>query len=157
MLLAKLSGLLVFVAALILTFILVPLKQIKELFSVGLVGGFGIGFILNYLMSNVFGYWSYRNADFINVLNVPILLTVGWVPCIIAFSYLIVKYKQILTRIIVLAAFPLGGIFIHYFLRKNNMLEYNNWNLPLTFSVSLAIHTGIFVYLYLRNSYKVSA
>lgn len=155
MIFTNLAGLLVLITALIVMFLLVPLKQIKDLLIVGLVGGLGVAIVLIYLMQNVFGYWVYRSVDFIYVSKIPVLLSAAWIPCIIAFSYLIIKYKQFLTRASLIIAFPLGGLLIHHLLITNQMLEYNNWNLILTFLVSVAIHAGIFAYLYLTKQLKI--
>ncbi|GAW91581.1 hypothetical protein Nther_1715 [Calderihabitans maritimus] len=128
-------------------FLVVPWERIKTLAAIGLVGGLGVGLVLGYLMQNVFGFWTYHHVDLVSIFGIPFFLVAGWIPVVIAFSHLLAQCKNIILVGVVLLAFPLSATFIHLLLLNNRMLTYHNWNLPLTFLISLGIHLAIAVYL----------
>jgi hypothetical protein len=143
-----------FVTSVVLMFLVVPWERIKKLLPLGLIGGFVVALILLYVMQNLLGLWIFERVDVINILRLPIFLSLAWLPFVITFSHLIAQYRNAVLMIGILAAFPLGATFIHLFFLNNGMLTYNNWNLFGTFIISLAIHLAIAFYLYITGQLK---
>ncbi len=142
-------------------FLVVPFQRIRELFWIGLIGGFGIGLLLIYMMQNVLGFWVFRNIDVISVAGVPLFIALSWFPFIIAFSHLLAQYHNVLLISLLLLAFPMGTVLIHALFLNNLALVYMNWNLYLTFFLSLVIHLLLALYLFttgrLENFSEVEA
>ena len=132
-------------------FLLVPGKQIRQLFPVGLVGGFVLALLLVYVMQNLLGLWSFRQADFLIWGRIPLFLSAAWIPLEIIFGHLLTQYKKVFLMVVLIIGLPAGATFIHYLMIKNQMLFYRSWNLGLTFLVSLGIHLAIGLYLYYRG------
>lgn len=144
------GGLILFIS-LFFMFLVVPEQKIKEFFSIGLVGGLVLALILVYLMQNMFGFWNFHNVDIVTIGDIPLLLSAAWIPTIIIFSYLLVKFKTTSAISSIILGFPLAAVVVHYFLIDYQLLSYANWNLLYTFLVSLSIHLGIAYYLYRTN------
>jgi hypothetical protein len=145
---ANLAGPMIFIGSLLFTFLIVPWERIRELFWVGIVGGLLVAFILVYLMQNIFGFWIFHQVDLLYLLGVPFFLSAAWIPVVIIFSHLLAQYESWFLTVMAIMAFPIAATIIHTFLIANQMLTYHNWNLMLTFLISLAIHLGILGYLY---------
>lgn len=157
------AGPLVFIGGIVLMFLVVPWARIRALLPVGLVGGLGVAITLIYLMQNVLGIWVFRDVDIVTVAGLPVLLAAAWVPIVIVFSHLLAQYRGVALLLVTLLGFPLGATAIHALLVAMGMLSYTNWNLVLTFLVSLGIHLGITGYLWatgrlenLRGTVRVS-
>ncbi len=148
MVLEGLAGPLVFLGGLLLMFLLVPWERVKELAFVGLVGGLVLALVVVYLMQNYLGFWVFRRVDLLSASGIPLFLAASWFPLIIVFSHLLAQYRSLLPVVLILLAFPLGATLLHLLLRASGMLLYRNWNLPLTFILSLGIHLVIMFYLY---------
>ncbi|WP_258360904.1 hypothetical protein [Moorella sulfitireducens (nom. illeg.)] len=148
MVLEGLAGPIIFLGGLILMLLVVPWERVKELALIGLVGGLVLAFLVIYLMQNYLGFWAFRRVDLIGIGGIPLFLAASWFPLVITFSHLLAQYRSLLPVVLVLLAFPLGATLIHLLLRANGMLFYYNWNLPLTFILSLGIHLVIMLYLY---------
>lgn len=151
MLLESLTGLVIFFIALTVMILVVPRELIKEYFGIGLVGGAITALILVYTMQTILNLWRFVNVDFLRVYDIPLFLSAAWFPIIIIFSYLINKYRQTISNLVILLSFPLGAAVLHYFMIYFKMLIYHNWSLLFTYLVSLTIHFGIMRYLYIRD------
>ncbi|WP_408956560.1 hypothetical protein [Natroniella sp. ANB-PHB2] len=149
--LENLAGGLILLLSLFFMFLVVPEQNIKEFFSIGLVGGLVLALILVYLMQNMFGFWNFNNVDILTINDIPLLLSTAWFATVITFSYLLVKFKTISAVLSIIIAFPLAAVVVHYFLINYDLLSYRNWNLLYTFLVSLIIHFGIAYYVYRTN------
>ncbi|MDO9534622.1 MAG: hypothetical protein Q7J85_04650 [Bacillota bacterium] len=123
-----------FVISFFFMFLVVPWERIKTLLPLGLIGGLGVALILLYLMQNILGFWVFNQVDVINIIRIPLFLSLAWLPFVIAFSHLIAQYRNAILIIGILAAFPLGATLIHLFLLNNGMLTYHNWSLFGTLS-----------------------
>lgn len=172
MILGSLGGSLIFLASLIIMLYLVPWAEIKSLALLGLVGGLGVAIVLLYFMQNLLGFWEFYRVDLISIWDVPIFLSAAWVPTVITFSYLLLKFanypaftdnkKYTYEKSSLLAIgglvllFPLAATVVHFLLITNGMLFYHNWNLSLTFLVSLVIHLGILSYLYATGLLRIN-
>jgi len=117
-----------------------------------------VAFVLIFLMQNTLRFWVFQRVDVFYIFKIPFFLAVSWFPFIVAFAHLLAQYKNIPLIIVIMLAFPLGAVFIHILLLNSGMLLYNNWNLILTFFLSLGIHAAIALTLfakgYLRNLRK---
>ncbi|MCK8818073.1 hypothetical protein MWH28_11960 [Natroniella sulfidigena] len=151
LILENLVGGLILLLSLFFMFLVVPEQKIREFFNIGLVGGLVLALILVYLMQNMFGFWNFHNVDIIVIGDIPLLLSVAWLPIIIIFSYLVVKFKTIPAFLSIILSFPLAAVVVHYFLIDYGLLSYTNWNLLYTFLASLLIHLGITYYIYRTN------
>jgi len=147
----NLPGPMLLLFGLILMFLVVPWKRIKELALIGLTGGLIVAFALIYLMQNVLGRWIFYNVDLLYIIKIPLFLSASWFPFIVVFSHLLSQYKDLPLILITLAALPVGATAIHLFLLNTGMLTYHNWNLAFTFLLSLGIHIAITLYLYLSG------
>ena len=141
-------GFSLFIGALIALALIVPLPRIKELLPLGLVGGAGLAFLLIYFMQNVWGYWSFKDVDLLNVIDIPFFLSLSWFPIVILYSHLIGQYRSIILMLLIVVGFPIAATITQLYLIENQLLTYQNWNYPLTFLLSLAIHLIIAFYLY---------
>ncbi len=152
MILENYFGLILFLATLLLMIFIVPLERIKQLFVIGLLGGFGGGLVLIYVLQNIFGFWEFQNrADLIFFLDIPIFISLSWLPIVITFCHLLTQYKNIPLIVGIIVSVPLAAVFIKYLMLENGMLNYVNWNLFDTFLVSIGIHIGITTYMYFTN------
>jgi len=154
MILSSLGGLITFLGGLIIMLLIVPRDNIRSLLSVGLIGGFGVALLLLYFMQNLFGFWVFYRVDFFNILDIPIILSATWIPLVITFSYLSSNYTNLIPIVGFIIAFPVASVLVHLLFIVNGMLFYNNWNLMLTFILSLIIHIGIAIYLYANGLLK---
>lgn len=143
-----LAGPIIFIGGLVLMFLVVPWERIKELSLIGIVGGLGIAIVLIYIMQNALGLWTFFRVDLVNISGIPLFLAASWFPLIVLFSHFLNQYKNMPLLASTLLAFPLGATLLHLFLIANGMLVYTNWNLALTFILSLGIHLAITLYLY---------
>ena len=146
--LINLVGLLLFLIGLIFMFLVVPYPRIRELFWIGMLGGFGISLLLIYTMQNVLGFWIFRNIDLVSVAGVPLFISLSWFPFIIAFSHLLAQYENVMLVSLLLLAFPLGFVLLHALFLNSLALIYINWNLYLTFFLALIIHLFLALYLF---------
>lgn len=151
MVLSNLVGPLLFLIGVVFMFLLVPMQRIRDLFNVGLVGGLAVALLLIFLMQNVLGFWNFRTIDLVNPGGVPFFIALSWLPFIIAFSHLLAQYHNTLLITLLLLAFPLGTVLVHLIFLYSRSLAYSDWNLFLTFFVSLAIHLALTLYLYLTG------
>lgn len=172
MILDSLGGSFIFLASLIIMFYFVPWTKIKSLALTGLVGGFVVALVLLYLLQNLWGFWEFYRVDLIKIRDIPIILSAAWVPMVITFSYLLTKYvnypeytdktkhanqnSKLLKIVGLVILFPALATAVHFLLLANEMLFYHNWNLSLTFLVSLVIHLGILYYLYATGLLKIN-
>jgi hypothetical protein len=148
LILQNLAGPLIFVGGLILMFLVVPWERVKELFWVGVVCGLVVAVILVFLMQNIFGFWSFHQADLVYLFKVPLFISAGWLPVVIAFSHLLIRSDSFIPATVTILAFPAVATLVHALLIANHMLTYHHWSLFFTFLVALIIHIGIAGYLY---------
>ncbi|HZK56567.1 MAG TPA: hypothetical protein VFC84_20615 [Desulfosporosinus sp.] len=148
---ANLAGLTILLLTSIIMVFIVPTEKFKELWKLGLVGGLVIALILVYLMQNVWGFWTFKHVDIINIAGIPILLSVAWIPSVITFGYLMTKYHEITLIGVILFVFPLSAVAVHYIFIQLGLLQYSHWNLLYTFLISLGIHIGLATYLYMSD------
>jgi len=134
--------------------LLVPFPRIKAFFSVGLVGGALLAFILVHLMQNTWHFWIFQNVDLLVVGGIPFFLSMSWLPLIILYSHLLSQYHNLPLTILLVFVFPMGAVFTQAYLLNNQLLVYQSWNLLFTFLLSLAIHLVIALYLYASGKVK---
>jgi hypothetical protein len=154
LILENLAGPIIFIGGLILMLLIVPWERIKALFWVGIIGGLLVALILVYLMQNVYHFWVFHQVDLVYIFQIPFFVSAGWIPAIIVFSHLLTQYKSLVLIGIATLAFPTAATLIHILLIANKMLTYHNWNLVLTFLISLVIHIGIVGYLYVTGRFE---
>lgn len=147
----NMAGLMILLITSVLMILIVPKERIKELFKFGVVGGLVVALVLVYSMQNVLGFWTFNNVDIINIIGIPILLSAAWIPFVITFAHLLNKYHDITSISIIMFAFPLSAVVVHYILINVGLLQYSHWNLFYTFLVSLGIHIGLAGYLYMSD------
>lgn len=148
-------GIIVLLTGTIMMYLTVPREKIKKLLPLGLIGGAGVAFVLVFFMQNLYGFWIFMRVDLVYLGGIPLFLSLVWIPLIIIFSYLMLKSSHILSQAVIIVLFPLGATLFHYYIITMGALLYRNWTLPLTFLVSLAIHGGISIYLYLTGQMKI--
>lgn len=152
MLLENYVGLVLLLSTALLMVLVVPFQRIKDLFIVGLIGGFGGGLVLIHVMQNIFGFWEFlRGSDLLFLLNIPIFISLAWLPIVITFCHLLNQYNNISLIVTIIIAFPLAATSVKYLMLENGMLNYDNWGLLYTFLLSLAIHIGLTAYMYISN------
>lgn len=148
MILEGLAGLLVLSLGLFSMYILVPRDRINDIYRFGLVGGLVVALALIYIMQNILGVWVFYRADFFSIAGIPIFMSIAWVPMVIVFSHLMSQAKNLLQAALIIIAFPSGATILKWLLLINGMLAYFNWNLTMTFFLSLAIHIALAGYLF---------
>lgn len=135
----------------------VPMPNIRELGRIGVFGGFVTALLMVLLMQNLWGFWIFHQVDLFDYYRIPVTLSLAWLPLIIIYSHLMITHPHPVIRIGLLSAFPLGATLFHWLLIKGGFLSYHHWSLYYTFFLSLAVHLGIAVYLYVIHSIKFKA
>ncbi len=154
--LENLPGPIIFLIGMLIMIPVVPRQIIRELSSIGLIGGIGVGIALIYLMQNIFGFWLYpANSDLIHIAGLPVFLIISWFPVIILFAYLLGQYKNTGLLMLIVLTFPAVATLSHYIMLGIGTLFYNNWSLFSTFLISLGIHLGIALYLYATGRLEI--
>lgn len=144
-----LAGFLVLSLGLFAMYILVPRERINDIYRFGLVGGLLVALALIYIMQNILGFWVFFNqVDFFSIAGLPIFMSIAWVPMVIVYSHLMSQAKNLLQAAIIICAFPAGATLFKWLLLVNGMLAYFNWNLTMTFFLSMAIHIALAAYLF---------
>lgn len=141
-------SLLLFIAAFVALYLLVPREKIAEYFGFGLVAGPVLGLILLYVMISVLGVWTFSNIDILYIAGIPVFQALTWLPLEIGFAYYFLRSRTSLTYLTVILALPVLATLSHYVYLQLGLLEYSNWYLFSTFLVSLLIHLGLAAYLY---------
>lgn len=148
----NLPGPVIFLTGMVAMFLVVPWQRIKELFWVGMVGGVVVGIVLVHLWQNVFGFWVYPGpSDLVHIMNLPVFLILSWFSFIIVFAHLLAQYHSYFLIGLINFTFAAGAAVMHFLLLNEGMLIYNNWSLFATFILSLMIHLGITLFLYVTG------
>ena len=150
----ELIGPLTFIIPMLILYYLLPLSIFKKLLVPGIIGGFVVALILIYVMQNIFHFWNFQNIDVLILNNLPLFLSATWIPLVMFFIYLLVKFPSKTGVILLNILFPVGATLSHYIFISLNTLSYSNWNLFDTFLVSLFIHLAItsYIFLFTRQS-----
>jgi hypothetical protein len=130
---------------------IVPKVKIKELLPFGIVGGFILAFIIQYLAVNVFDFWEFTSGAVV-WNNIPMGVLISWVPPTILFGYL---YYQMKFKLGLIVGFALGTTLVEYGFIVAGYREYLNWNPYLTFLLALGTHLGLAAYLKYKEDAKV--
>lgn len=141
-------SLVIFIVASIAVYFLVPREKISRYFLFGLVAGPVIGWVLNYLFINYFGYWNFGPLDFLYWAGVPLFQVLIWWPLEIAYGYYFEEARTSLTILSLILLLPALATLAHYAYLILGLLEYNNWYLLNTFLLALIIQVGYSAYLY---------
>ncbi len=136
-----------FLSLLVGMFLLVPKKEIINLLPFGLIGGFIVALVVQYLAINIFSWWKF-NAALISWANIPLGILAAWVPPVIIFGY---YFPRIKFNWGLVAAFVVGATVIEYLFVATGYRDYINWNIYLTLGLGLIIHLGLAGYLLFRN------
>lgn len=141
----------VFVAALVLMFFLVPQDRIMRFLLFGLVGGFGIGIILLYLMTPILGFWQFNVPGIIMVSGIPVLLAAAWIPLEIIYAHYFPKNNNKWTVLAYLLSLPVLSVAFHWLAIELGQMSYHNWSLAGTLLISVIIQTALAFYLYIAE------
>jgi len=149
-------GISLFAGTILALFLLVPLPRIKDLLLVGFMGGGILAFVLLHLMQNVWDFWTFIEVEPFTVMEIPFFLSLSWFPIIIIYSHLLSQYRSVVLMLLLLISFPLAATLVQAYLLENQLLVYQDWNLILTFLLSLGIHLVISWYLFATDRVKAS-
>lgn len=132
-------------------FLLVPRTEIINLVPFGLLAGFVLAFVLQYLAVNVFRWWKFKYA-FIEVFNTPLGVSLSWIPAVMIFAYFWPLAISKLGKLIYVFIFALGTTIVEYSFVLLGYRKYINWHVGLTFILALIIHLLLASYLYLTGA-----
>lgn len=132
-------------------FLIVPLKKIRNYFTVGLYFGVFLALFIMFIGTTLFKLWSLQNM-LINVAGFEFTLALDWFPPVIIFCYYIKYFSK---------NWYILGVYIMLFaasstILKNILTYYGywidlNWNSYATFLLGVISHIVIANYLILRN------
>ncbi|WP_459836433.1 hypothetical protein [Halanaerobaculum tunisiense] len=132
-------------------FFLVPLEKIKELLPFGLVGGFVLAVIIQYLAVDLLKLWRF-NVAFLSFKGIPIAVLLAWIPPVIVFRYFWFRIGSALGKMLYILFFALSTTAFEYASVLFNYRDYLNWNVFLTFALALVVHLGLGYYITIQQS-----
>ncbi len=144
----SLAGSIALVLFTAIMFLLVPWARVQRLFLLGTFLGLIIGTANYYIMQNVVNAWRYQYVDIYSVRDVPIILTLAWIPFTIIFLHLLTQYHNSpLQVLLILVAAGIPTLF-QFLLKANGMVLAAQWPWWLDFFNALVIY--IFLYFLYR-------
>lgn len=131
-----------------LMFLLVSPKQVPELSRFG----FWFGLVQAFVVMGVGQYYGlFRAVGDPNLLGIPLLTSISWIPPVIVFA----RFFQLADNIWKVAGYVLvfasGTAMVQYFQKLLGMWESVNWNPFYTFLLAMATHSLMAGYLMLRR------
>jgi len=128
----------------VLGLLAVPQPDFRRLVPFGIVAGFGLGLLVNILGSSVFGLWGFGAAAW-PILGIPFWAVFTSIPAVIVFVYYLPGGS--LGRLAWLLAFPTAFTVVDFlYLRAGYRFFSPDWNLVLSFFLSLGLHILILSY-----------
>ena len=146
--LLHLNGPVVFAAVTVAMLLVVPVERIRRFALFGGIFGGVLPFLVIGMMQNILGLWQYRGVDPVNLAGIPVFLALTWAPSVVIFAHLLLQYRSLLLRLLLLLSVGAGVTWLQYLHLQNNMLHFNNWNLAETFVLTVFLHTGMIMALH---------
>jgi hypothetical protein len=132
----------------ILMFLLVPPKQIPELARFG----FWFGFIQAIVVMGIGQHYNFfRAVGDPNLLGVPLITSVSWIPPVIIFARFFPLADKSWKIVGYVLLFAFGTSLVQYFQKLIGMWESTNWIPVYTFFLAIATHSLMTGYLLLRR------
>lgn len=141
-------GLVSFLAISLGLYLFVPRDKIRDYLTFGFLAGPVLGFILLYFMIVYYGFWNFGSLDFLYFSDIPLFLTLVWLPLEIGFAYYFLNSNNSLMYLAVILFLPVLSTLSHLVMQQFGLLTYHSWSLLGTFLQSLAIHLALSAYLY---------
>jgi len=139
---------LLFILAAIAMLVFVPRRDVIKLLPFGVVGGFLVALVVQWLAVTVLRVWKFNYTDFAAYRGIPLFLTLAWMPITIIFGHWLLQIRQGTGRFFYIAAFALSTVLLEWMLvltRYRVYLRY--WNLFYTAALALVLHYLLAWYL----------
>ncbi|AGB40722.1 hypothetical protein Halha_0749 [Halobacteroides halobius DSM 5150] len=133
--------------------LVVPTEKIRDLLPFGLVGGFLVAIIIQYLAVNIFRLWEFNYA-LVPLAGFPLGVGLAWVPPEIVFGYFWPSLETKLTRVMYILFFAIVSTLLEYLFLLMGYRKYLNWNIYSTFLLAVVIHSALAYYLTSKEQLK---
>ena len=138
---SNLAGLIALLFISVIMLLAVPLPRIQRLFPLGSVFGTIFGSATYYLMQNVWSAWRFQNVDLYSIGNIPLLLTLAWIPYSITYFHYLAQYQsKVLIALLIITAAAVPSFF-HFLLDINGMVLLGDWAWWNNFLYAATIYT----------------
>jgi hypothetical protein len=143
----SLIWILLFLFLTVVMLVLVPRQRIWELFAFGVVGGFLLALVIQYLAVLRFNWWSFNFLQFASWRGIPLFVAAMWFPSVIIFAHFLKEMKSTTTIFLYILAFGAVTTATEYALVYLGYRQYGNWNVLMTFALAVGIHSLLAGYL----------
>ncbi|GAB6098805.1 hypothetical protein JCM16358_06840 [Halanaerocella petrolearia] len=135
-------------------FFLVPTERVIELLPFGLVGGFGVAVIVQYLAVDLFNLWQFK-AELLSIKGIPVGILLSWIPPVIIFGHFWRELGSNLERGAYILGFAVATTIMEYVFVVTGYRKYLYWNVYLTFLLAVVIHIGLGYYLAVASRQRI--
>lgn len=125
--------------------LLVSYKNIKKLFPFGFLMGFVQAIIINWPAIYLFRLWRLPGEVFVG--NVPIFVSLSWIPPTIIFANFFPAAKGLIIKAVYILIFASGTGVIQLLQGLIGIWESLRWNFVRTFFMALVTHTIMSLFL----------
>jgi len=135
-----------FLIASIVMLIAVPRRRIIQLLPFGVVGGFILALVIQFIAVPWLHLWRFDILGVASVHGIPVFLALAWLPATIIFAHFLPAMRSLVSLIAYILAFAAGASLLEFGFVYFGYRSFIHWNIYLTFLLGAALHSSLAYY-----------
>lgn len=136
-----------FIISALAMLILVPRRRIWELLAFGVVGGFALAMVVQFVAVVVLGLWTFNYLQVASWRGIPIFVAAAWMPTVIIFAHFLTYLRSTTGIFLYVVGFSLAAAALEYAFVLTGYRAYERWSFPMTAALAIALHAVLAVYV----------